>query len=83
MALLHIESTTHAVLAGAPGEACLADWLRLMRAEYIEMPGLHLTRKQAQRLWNLDPLTCGALLNALVGVGFLRRTDADAFVRAD
>lgn len=63
--------------------ASLADWLRLIRAEYIEMPGLHLTLQQAQRLWNLDPATCAALLNALVNVRFLRRTANGAYARAN
>lgn len=61
----------------------LADGLRIIRAEYNEIPGLHLTTKQAQRLWNLDPTTCDALLNALIGVKFLRRTDKGGYVRAE
>jgi len=64
-------------------EASLADWLRLIRAEYLEVPGLHLTLTQAQRLWNLDPTTCNALLNALVNVQFRRRTANGAYARAD
>ena len=28
--------------------------LRQVRSEYLEMPGLRLTRRQAQRLWGLD-----------------------------
>lgn len=66
-----------------PGEAALADWLRLIRAEYLEIPGLHLTAKQAQRLWNLDPVVCDGLLNALLAVRFLRRTSTGAYARAD
>jgi hypothetical protein len=66
-----------------PGEASLADWLRLIRAEYLEIPGLHLTAKQAQRLWNLDPAVCDGLLNALLAVRFLRRTSTGAYARAD
>src|SRR5688572_20900769 len=27
-------------------------------SEYLEMPGLRLTRRQAQRLWGLDEETC-------------------------
>lgn len=61
----------------------LADGLRIIRADYDEIPGLHLTNKQARRLWNLDPATCDALLNALVGVKFLRRTDNGGYVRAE
>lgn len=66
-----------------PGVTSLADWLRLIRAEYLEIPGMHLTSKQAQRLWNLDPVLCEGLLNALIDVQFLRRTNAGAYARAD
>ena len=64
-------------------QTTIADWLHLIRAEYLEIPGLHLTRKQVQRLWNLDDVTCDALLEALVEVRFLRQTQAGAYVRAD
>jgi hypothetical protein len=47
------------------------------------MPGLQLTRSQAQRLWGLDAARCDALLGALVDVQFLRRTAGGAYVRAD
>jgi hypothetical protein len=60
-----------------------ADGLRLIRAEYREIPGLHLTDKQAQRLWNLDATTCDALLSALVDVKFLRRARDGGYVRGD
>jgi len=61
----------------------IAGWLRLIRAEYLEIPGLQLTNLQVQRLWGLDPLTCEALLKALVDAGFLKRTQRDGFIRAD
>src|SRR4029450_5822377 len=50
----------------------IADWIRLIRAEYLEMPGLHLTPKQVQRMWGLDAVMCDALLGTLVDVRFLR-----------
>jgi hypothetical protein len=59
------------------------DWLHLIRAEYLEIPGLHLTKPQVQRLWGLDTMTCDALLKALVDARFLRRTHAGAYVRLD
>ena len=59
------------------------DWLRLIRAEYLEIPGLRLTKPQVQRLWGLDDVTTDALLAALEDVKFLRRTHRDAYVRAD
>jgi hypothetical protein len=58
----------------------LTNLLRLIQAEYREMPGLHLTRPQVQRLWNLDEETCEALLDALEGAHFLRRTPGNAYV---
>ena len=61
----------------------LEDWIRLVRAEYLEMPGLCLTREQVRRLWALDDLTCNALLTALLDTQFLRRTNSGAYVRAD
>ena len=61
----------------------IADWLRLIRAEYLEIPGLCLTKSQVQRLWGLDPVTSETLLAALVDAKFLRRTRQDAYVRAD
>ncbi len=60
-----------------------ADWLQIIRGEYSEIPGLHLTKKQVQRLWGLDAVTCDALLETLVGGRFLRRTQNGAYARAD
>src|SRR5437773_1784974 len=45
--------------------------LRRIRGEYLEMPGLRLTRPQAQRLWGLDEQTCMKLLDRLVDLKFL------------
>jgi hypothetical protein len=59
------------------------DLVHLVQAEYLEMPGQHLTRSQVRRLWGLDEPTCDALLGALVGVRFLRRTRSGNYVRAD
>ena len=53
--------------------------LRRIQAEYLEMPGLRLTSRQAQRLWNLDALVCESLLAALVDVRFLVQTDDGVF----
>lgn len=59
------------------------DWLGLIRSEYLEMPGLHLTLDQARQLWRLDAATSSAVLDALVKAKFLRRTDRGAYLRAD
>ncbi len=64
-------------------EATMSDWLRLIRAEYLEMPGLSLTRAQIRRLWGLDRVTCDALIDALIGAGFLECTSKDVYARAD
>ena len=58
------------------------DALRLIRSEYLEMPGLHLTKQQVQRLWKLDAQTCDVLLDELVSVRFLRKTRRNAYVLA-
>lgn len=60
----------------------IADSLQLIRAEYLEIAGLRLTKPQVQRLWGLDAVTSEALLSALVDVKFLRRTHQDAYERA-
>lgn len=64
-------------------ETTTSDWLKLIRAEYLEVPGLQLTELQARRLWGLDPVTCEALLSALLDVNFLKRTRQGAYMRAD
>lgn len=64
-------------------QTTITDWIHLIRSEYLEIPGLLLTRNQVLRLWGLDAVTCDALLEALIDVRFLRRTHAGAYVRAD
>ena len=64
-------------------EVTIEDWLQLIRAEYLEIPGLSLTQPQAQRLWGLEAANCEALLAALVDVRFLRRTRDELYVRLE
>jgi hypothetical protein len=52
-----------------------------IKAEYREMPGLSLTRTQAQRLWQLDEGTCRTLLSRLVATGFLQLTAKGHYTR--
>jgi hypothetical protein len=47
---------------------------RRVRAEFMEMPGLRLNVRQAERLWGLDALPCQAVLDALVERGVLTHT---------
>jgi hypothetical protein len=63
-------------------QSTIHDWLRLIQAEYLEMPGLHLTKPQIQRLWRLEPHTCDALLDRLIAAEFLRKTSREAYVLA-
>jgi hypothetical protein len=65
----------------APSQSVRDDnLLRRARAEYLEMPGLRLTKAQAQRLWGLDPGTCEHVLQALTQTRFLAQTRDGAFV---
>jgi hypothetical protein len=45
--------------------------LTRLRAEYLEMPGLQLTREQVQRLCGLERRMCTRVLDALVDTRFL------------
>ena len=58
------------------------DVLLRVRGEFLEMPGLRLTRAQAQRLWGLDEGTCCEALKALVEARFLCRNDLEIYSRA-
>ena len=63
-------------------QTVLTEWLHLIQAEYLEIPGLRLTKPQVQRLWGLEPHVCDAVLDALIATNFLRRTPRDAYVLA-
>jgi hypothetical protein len=76
-----INSSTVNNMAVSDREA-MSDWLRLISAEYRELPDLCLTKPQVRRLWNLDVLTSEAVLETLETSGFLRRTRTGAYVRA-
>jgi hypothetical protein len=59
------------------------DWVRLVQSEYVEMPGLHLSKRQAQRLWNLDARSTDMIFDTLEASHFLRRMPNDMYIRAD
>jgi hypothetical protein len=61
----------------------LEEWVRIVRGEYEESPGLSLTREQAKRLWTFDAELCEAVLNSLMMSGFLRQNCRHMFVRND
>jgi hypothetical protein len=43
-----------------------------LRAEFLEMPGMHLTPEQVQRLCGVECGLCQTLLDSLVDAKFLR-----------
>jgi hypothetical protein len=59
----------------------IEEWAHRVRTEYLEMPGMKLTRSQVRRLWLLDPPLCDAVLDVLVESGFLRRRRDDTYSR--
>ena len=61
--------------------AALNDVLNRVAGEYYEMPGMCVTRPQAQRLWGLDSTTCELVLTTLVERGVVRRTPRGMYVK--
>jgi hypothetical protein len=61
----------------------LAQWVRIVRGGFLEEPGLMLTRRQVQRLWGLDAMTCDVLLQTLVASKFLTKGKGGQYRRAD
>jgi hypothetical protein len=51
-----------------------------IRGEFDEMPGLRLTHAQACRLWQVDPVTCHAVLQRLLSERFLVQTSNGTFM---
>ena len=52
-----------------------------LEAEYQEMPGLVLTRREAERLLGFDQSTCERALEALMRRRFLKRLATGAYLR--
>ena len=59
------------------------DLVHRVMAEFLEMPGMQLTRRQAQRLWGCDDATCRLLLDFLVASKFLRQIRMDLYGRSE
>ena len=55
--------------------------LERVRAEYLEMPGMRLTRAQIQRLCGIDQAMCTAVLDSLVNTSFLSLQSDGTYVR--
>jgi hypothetical protein len=60
----------------------LEEQLLRVRQEYLDTPNLRLTPSGAQRLFELQPLPCMAILEVLLGENFLWRTSDGLFVRS-
>jgi hypothetical protein len=52
-----------------------------MQTEWIEMPQLKITRRQAQRLWSLSSEDCETAFATLIRNGFLVQAPDGAYVR--
>jgi hypothetical protein len=55
--------------------------LMRIRAEYLEMPGLRLTRQQAERLCGVERALCQMVLDALVDEHFVCVTAGGQYAR--
>jgi hypothetical protein len=67
-----------------PMNGTTESWVQLVnriRMEYLEMPGLTLTKSQARRLWNLESTECDAVLSTLVAERFLAEGQDGTFLR--
>jgi len=71
----------HTLTLPAAGPRSAFDLNALIRAEYLEMPGLCLTLAQAARLWNVEQDRCLQALESLTRAGFLYRS-RDSYLRA-
>jgi hypothetical protein len=59
----------------------MQDVLTLIQMEYLEMPDLKLTLRQARRLFDLPVELCENALRTLVSIGFLMQTRDGSFLR--
>ncbi|HKT78651.1 MAG TPA: hypothetical protein VJP86_00430 [Vicinamibacterales bacterium] len=57
--------------------------MTVIKGEFKEMPGLQLTKAQAQRLWGLEAEICEALLGELEESHFLRVTELGRYRLAE
>ena len=59
----------------------ILDTLVRMQTEWMEMPQLKLTRRQAQRMWSLSNDVCETAFATLISEGFLVQAPDGAYVR--
>jgi hypothetical protein len=81
MAELTVTSGAGATPPGAVPHEALAGALRLVLADFREMPGLKLTEVEAARFWGFDPALCHEVLSTLVDRGYLVRGRGGLVVR--
>lgn len=62
-------------------DRAVVEWMHQVRAEYVEMPGLSLTKEQMRRLWRLEGPLCDAVVDALVASDFLERRPGGIYAR--
>lgn len=62
-------------------DSTLGELLFLIRAEFLEIPGLQLTQGQIEHLWGIDAAIAGAILSSLVEAHFLTKTPAGTYTR--
>jgi hypothetical protein len=74
--------TKQAEAAEQPVRAAHGELLARVRCEFLEMPGLQLTARQAAKFWNLEHETACALLDTLVGLKFLTKNKLGAYVKS-
>ena len=53
-----------------------------IQSEFHEMPGMHLTPEQVERLSGVSRVTCKSVLDDLVRAGFLRHAANGSYCRA-
>ena len=54
------------------GEQPVAEWIDRVRAEYLEMPGLSVTKRQMCRLWLFEASVCNGGVDSPIASNCLR-----------
>ena len=61
----------------------LQTWIKVIKSEYEEMPGLRLTKPQVRRMWGLAEGDCEQVLDRLQADHVLRVTPRGCYVLTD
>jgi hypothetical protein len=62
-------------------ERAVLEWMQQIRAEYVEMPGLSLSKDQMCRMWRIDEPLCDAVVGALLASDFLEKRPGGLYAR--